>query len=613
MSIHMLKQITENLYIFSDSCNVYMIRCGSAAILVDFGSGSVLDALAEIGIKNVVAILMTHHHRDQGQGLPRAVDAGIPIWVPQTEQDYFAHVDTHWQARPIYNNYDNRQDRFSLLESVPVAGLLLDYATLEFVGHSLTVLPTPGHTNGSITLLAEIDGVRCAFSGDLIYGPGKIWSLAATQWSYNGAEGVAASIPSLVSLKAQQPDRLLPSHGSVMDDPGTAIDLLVTRLWQLLQDRGQNPRLFRFLETPYEAIPPHMLWNRTSMANSYVLLSATGHALIFDYGYDFITGVAPGTDRASRRPWLYTLPRLKETWGVTQIDAVILTHYHDDHVAGCNLIRRVEGAEVWAAKNFADILENPARYDLPCLWYDPILVDRSLVLDQPIQWQEYTLTPYALPGHTRYAVGIMLEVDGQRVLVSGDQYQGGDGLEWNYVYNNRFDLDDYNRSAALYRTLAPDLILTGHWEPFFVKPDYFDDLDRRGTDLAQRHRDLLPLDEFDLRGEERAAYIHPYQITARPGDEVPVSVSVTNPFTDSLETTVTLIASSAWSIEPAVQRLSLPARGYGEAVFTLKLPQSTPPARRARIAAEVTFGERRMGQIAEALVTVQDNSDHNTT
>jgi hypothetical protein len=208
-------------------------------------------------------------------------------------------------------------------------------------------------------------------------------------------------------------------------------------------------------------------------------------------------------------------------------------------------------------------------------------------------------------------VGITFEADGQRVLVTGDQYQGGDGLELNYVYNNRFDLDDYKRSAALYRSLAPDLILSGHWEPLHVKPGYFDNLERRGIELAQRHRELLPLDDFNLRGEDRPVSIHPYQITARPGEVVMVRVNVTNPFSYSVESSVTLITPPARSATPELQRLSLPPHGSGEMTFSLILPQQAQPIRRARIAADVTFGEQHMGQIAEALVTIQDTSNHN--
>ena len=76
------------------------------------------------------------------------------------------------------------------------------------------VIATPGHTTGSISLMAEIDGVHVAFTGDLIAGPGKVWSLSATQWTYNGAEGVAYSVSSLTDLREREPERLLPSHGA---------------------------------------------------------------------------------------------------------------------------------------------------------------------------------------------------------------------------------------------------------------------------------------------------------------------------------------------------------------------------------------------------------------
>src|SRR5215217_6174274 len=200
----MFTRITDQLFLFQDTCNVYVLRSGNEALLIDFGSGDVLDHLAEIGVERVTDVLMTHHHRDQGQGLARAVQAGIRIWVPHTEQDLFHTVDAHWQAREIYDNYNVRQDRFSLLESVPVTGTLEDYQVRPFGDHVMTVLPTPGHTPGSISLLVEEDGQRILFSGDLIMSPGKVVSLAATQWTYNGAEGVAAGIASLLDLQDRQ-------------------------------------------------------------------------------------------------------------------------------------------------------------------------------------------------------------------------------------------------------------------------------------------------------------------------------------------------------------------------------------------------------------------------
>jgi glyoxylase-like metal-dependent hydrolase (beta-lactamase superfamily II) len=478
-----LQQLSPHLYRYADTCNVYAVRCQDEAVLVDFGSGRIVPELARAGVRRVSDVLMTHHHRDQGQGLPQT-PAGTRIWAPHSEQELFGNVEAHWQARPIMNDYNMRQDRFSLLQNVPLAGTLKDYARREFGHVVFTVWPTPGHTTGSISLLAEVDGQRLAFSGDLIAASGQVWSLAATQWSYNGAEGAAATILSLLSLKEQQPDVLLPSHGEPIYNVEAAIDLLVARLWQLLQARQQYAWLLELRQTPFEPVTPHLLQNRTSVAKSYVLLSQSGKALLFDFGYDFFVGGAAGSDRASRRPWLYNIQALKEQYGVTQIEAVIPTHFHDDHVAGLNLLRDVEGTEVWAARSFAPILEEPERYDLPCLWYDPIPVDRHLFPEQPLQWEEYELALHPLPGHTRYAVAISLQVDGRKVLVSGDQYQGEEGLEWNYVYHNGFQVDDYIASAELYLRLAPEVILSGHWQPHWVEEGYFEALNAGGDALA---------------------------------------------------------------------------------------------------------------------------------
>ena len=597
-----MQQISDNLFCYEDTCNVYVIRSGECAVLVDFGAGDVLDHLDEIGVAQVTDVLMTHHHRDQGQGLPRAVAADIRIYVPHTEQDLFQHADAHWQARELLNNYNMRQDRFSLLESVDIDGTLQDYEVRTFGDHTFAVVPTPGHTIGSITLLSEIDGQRVAFSGDLIAAPGQVWSLAATQWTYNGAEGAPASIASLLDLKDRQPDLLLPSHGKAMGAPAAAIDLLVDRFWQLLQLRRQNLRIFELRDQPYEPITPHLLRHRASMANTYVVLSETGKALLIDFGYDFMTGFSAGYDRASRRPWLYTIPALKQQFGIDRIDVVLPTHFHDDHVAGINLLRRVEGTQVWAADTFADVLEHPTDYDLPCLWYDPIPVDKKLPLETPFQWEEYTFTLYALPGHTRYAVAISFEVDGQRILASGDQYQGNEGLELNYVYPNRFQAADYVKSAALYQRLNPDIILTGHWAPMHVPPDYFGKLKVMGAELERLHRELLA-EKFDLGDEGFLARIMPYQADVARGEPFKLRVEIRNPYRQAAEGTVKLVVPDGWQVtgEDTVSvKLSTPQTTL---VFFEVTPLADKALRRARIATDLTINGQRFGEQAEALVT----------
>jgi glyoxylase-like metal-dependent hydrolase (beta-lactamase superfamily II) len=597
----LLHQISDNLFSFQDTCAVYLVRDGDRAIAIDFGAGEVLDGLEEAGIEKVTDVLVTHHHRDQVQGLQRAVDAGARIWVPLAEQALVSDVEAHWQARPLANNYNNRQDRFSLLAGVPVSGPLSDYTKFSTGSLSFEVIPTPGHTVGSITLLAAVDGRRVAFSGDLIAGPGKVWSLAATQWSYNGAEGVATTIASLLDLRDRRPDLLLPSHGTVISSAVSAIDLTVDRLRRLLELRREPSGIEELRAHPYERITPHLLRNRTSHATSYVLLSSSGRALMIDFGYDFSRGLAAGTDRGSRRPWLYTLDALRRQHAVTAVEAVIPTHYHDDHVAGCNLLRQAHGTQVWAAESFSDVLASPESYDLPCLWYEPIAVDRRLPTGVPIPWQEYVLTLHEQPGHTRYAVAVEVTVDGSRVLFIGDQMGHTDGLDLNYVYAGDFRIDDYVRSAQLYRRLKPELLLSGHWGPRAGEASHIEEIGRRAEELAALHRELLPLDELDLEAGGPVARVYPYQQRALAGRAFDLTVEVRNPSPQAHPVTVALAVKPGWLVQPGEVRLKLAQAEHGWASFKVVAPAGQV-ARRARIGVELTVGTRRLGQLVEALV-----------
>lgn len=598
-------QLSEHLYLYRDTCNVYIVKHETKAVLIDFGSGDVLDGLQEIGVEQVEAVLMTHHHRDQGQGLARAAEAGIPIWVPHAEQELFAEIDAHWQAREIYNNYNVRQDRFSLLQPVPIAGTLKDYETRIFAGVLFTVFPTPGHTIGSISLLCENDEKNIAFTGDLIYGAGKLWSLAATHWSYDGGEGIAYSIASLSDLQECGPDVLLPSHGEPIDRPAQAMEQLQDRLLNLLQFRDQHQHLLKMQQQPFEEITPHLLRNRSSFAYHYILISKSGKALFFDFGYDFMMGLASGWDRAARRPWLHTLTTLKKKYGVKRVDTVVPTHYHDDHIAGINLLRDKEGAQVWAAETFADILRKPAVYDLPCLWYDPVPVDRELPISEPIQWEEYEFTLYPVPGHTLYAVAIALEVDGERILISGDQYRGGEGVLENYVYPNRFRIRDYIDSAALYKSLQPEVILTGHWMPLRPEEGYFDELIRRGEELERLHRELLPLEETDFGAEGFGVRLEPYQTEVCTGEAFELQAEVKNPYSHQAEAEVRLIMPSGWNAKPEQFIMTMAAHAMKR--ITFEVTPSGAPARRERIAADLNVDGNRFGQQAEALVTLRNS------
>jgi glyoxylase-like metal-dependent hydrolase (beta-lactamase superfamily II) len=584
-----------------DTCNVWAIRRGRDAVCIDFGSGLVLDRLDELELDRVTDVLVTHYHRDGVQGLRRALEAGARIWVPPTERDLIAHAGEEWLRRRQDNDYVLLQESFSPLASVEISGTVDLYRARDYGGVEFVALPTPGHTPGSVTYLAEVDGRRVAFTGDLLYGPGQVWSLAATQWSYSGTEGQAATLLSLGVLDRRAPERLLPAHGEPIDEPAAAIAATQERLAELMELRRVDAAPFpyrRFLEAPWEELSPHVLRNRTSLATSYALLSDAGPALLLDWGYDLWTGLDHRGERARCTPLLESIGSLHRDHGVDHVEVVVTTHYHDDHVAGINLLREVEGTAVWSPENVAPILEDPHRYDLPCLWFDPVPVDRVLAFATPIPWREHVLTVHPLPGHTRYAAAIELEADGRRILATGDQQsREGDGRSiLNYQYRNRFAADDFVASAELYARVRPDLLLTGHWGAHELSDVQIEQLLDDGRRVAALHRALLPYED----PEGFPARCTPYRVDAA-GGRASLAVEIRNPFASVQTAHVSLVLPDGWRSEPADARVELDPAGSGRAVFDLHVtgaPGVVP------VAAELTIGETRFGQQAEALVTV---------
>lgn len=476
----MWQQIHGGLYAFLSSHPCYALIEGHRAVLIEHHPEA-LAQLETLGVTEVLGVLLTHVH-PESEGIP----IHIQVEVPQAEHPLFTHPEGVLARRQRFNRYRVLRDDH-LPETGREAGKLLDHDRIERLG-TFEVVPTPGHTPGSVTLLLNHQGKRFAFVGDLLSGPGQVQDLSFTQWSYGGGEGLAGSVLSLLDLQDRNIDVLLPAHGQIMWDAQTALFLTVDRLWALVQLRRHNPRLKILRDAPFVPVTKGVLMNRTSFAHHYVVLSSSGKALFIDFGYDFMFGMADSTERHARRPWLYNLPHLKR-FGVTHIDAVIPTHIHDDHVAGIPLLKRVHGTRVLLPKRFAEVLEHPERWDVPCQWFDPIEADQWI--EESFVWEEHTFKVIPLPGHTPHAVGILLDIDGERLLFQGDVL-ADDGLTLNYIYQNDFDPADFVQVARTLQAEKPTLLLGGHWDPVRITPEWLDQLQHRAETLQELHHQLQP-------------------------------------------------------------------------------------------------------------------------
>ena len=232
-----IEEIQPNLFLYRDSCNVYVLKQGMSAVLIDLGSGRVLDALSSAGITKVEAIYLTHRDRDQWFGFSRAERRGIPIHAPGLDVD-----KTGYTSASIYRYWSewfpvpNSRFIFSMVtrETDYPRADVRDGSVLKNSVTALRAMATPGHTNDHMAYIAELDGRKIAFTGDLIYSRGKIWQGYQLDWDHWRGLGYEAEFRSLLKVKDEHPDLILPSHGKVLRAPNIKETLLLTadHVWQ---------------------------------------------------------------------------------------------------------------------------------------------------------------------------------------------------------------------------------------------------------------------------------------------------------------------------------------------------------------------------------------------
>ena len=445
------RKITEDLWVFEDTCNVYVVRDGSRAVLIDFGSGKILDHLSGLGIGTVEAILHTHHHRDQCQGDWRVIERGIPIAVPAHEAHLFAEAENFWRNRRVFHLYYVRNDFNTLTQNVPVARRLADYSVFRALNRDFFVFPTPGHTLGSISLLATISGKKVAFTGDLMHSPGKLLNLYDTQVNYGGSEGIDLGIYSLETLRQQKPEMLCPSHGEPLASPDGAIEETVRKLRDYYTfQTGNRPSIdFR----PY-AVSPHLVCAYDTTSSFYAIVSNSGKAMFIDYGAasglhfgNFERATAP-TDRI--RFVEHNLDELRRTYGMKSIDVAMPSHMHDDHMNGFPYLIRHHSTKILCYENMIDVFQNPRGYNLGCILGEPFKIDRAFGHGEKFKWEEFEFEVTHSPGHTEYQMAMFVTVDGNRVAFTGDAFfpnPRNDGtLRHNLIFRNHVENDSHLKS-----------------------------------------------------------------------------------------------------------------------------------------------------------------------
>jgi hydroxyacylglutathione hydrolase len=166
---------------------VYLVQNGSRSILVDAGipgmAERILSAAAKCGLNrtDIALILVTHAHFDHAGSLAALQrETGAVVLAHPFEAAQLRQGSGSFPAgtRPVFSlvsylgrRFMSRLNRFQPLNDVSeVEGL----QALSEYGLDGWILPTPGHTLGSLSLIL---GDRVAIVGDALFGifPGRAY------------------------------------------------------------------------------------------------------------------------------------------------------------------------------------------------------------------------------------------------------------------------------------------------------------------------------------------------------------------------------------------------------------------------------------------------------
>lgn len=233
-------QLSANLHIVYsefphvDSGNVYLMT-GDHPTLIDCGSQravpQLIRNLAQLGLQvsDLTKVVATHGDYDHTQGFHdlQKFQPDLPLFINRHDWPAMLEGNTYRSSSYLY------QRPFLPFEARHC--LPLDAGDVVWAGNtSLTVHHTPGHTEGSVCLLGDIDGNRVLFAGDAIGGSMKsltgadlrIWANAAVTWRESLRQLEALSFDWVLNghepadtlpLSRARVDRLLHSFGKMMN------------------------------------------------------------------------------------------------------------------------------------------------------------------------------------------------------------------------------------------------------------------------------------------------------------------------------------------------------------------------------------------------------------
>ncbi len=597
-------EVFENIFCFKDYVNVYILKQKDKAILIDFGSGEVLNHLSELGINNVDYVLHTHYHRDQCFGDDIAQNKGIKIGGPYKERKLFVEAEKFWESKSYYDIYYFKPTFFVSTKNILLDLTFTEGDTFEWGSYQFRIVETAGHTTGSISYLIEINGRNLAFTGDLIYSGGKIITYYDLQYYYNdnGETGIAKSLQSFTKLLEKSPDILLPSHGDIIQNPKQDINILSKKLEEARIVFCSKHSAFGFnhedvnkgnmKSIDIESVFPHIYYK----VNSFIVKAKNGNSFIIDFAGSKNFGFT-----------IQELDKLFEKKSIKNINFVIPTHHHDDHIAGIPLLKKKFGTEIYALENMVDILENPTHYRLGCLIEQPIKVDRVLQEEEVFEWEGYRFKIFHFPGQTEYHMGLFGNIDGKSIFFVGDSLTQRSLVDRDIKVNCfnfcRLGIDvGYMKCADILLECNPKYLAIAHYGIIKINKKLLNKFKKFVSEFEPLISKLVPYENPNIGFDPNWISFKPIRIVINSEKYFNTNLHIRNYTKNKVEVKFALNLPKNWTAEPQNELVTIEANTCIEFPIKIFIPQSDDKKGRTVITADITWDGTKIGPFPDLMV-----------